>query len=131
MAVGTGRYFSITSRSPVEKWRSAPTVRNPCREEGQCKAGGDNALPSRTWRRRLSHPATYRMIGDHLPGEVHAFRQWDLHPLLCPLCREEGWDEAEPCCAPVYTPSCVRAAMLTVNDGHDGQLQQGFQWGLQ
>lgn len=31
MAVGTGRYFSTTSRSPLEKWRSAPTVRNPCR----------------------------------------------------------------------------------------------------
>lgn len=25
-----GRFFSITSRSPLAKWRSAPMVRKPC-----------------------------------------------------------------------------------------------------
>lgn len=29
-AVSAGRFFSITSRSPLTKWRSAPMVRKPC-----------------------------------------------------------------------------------------------------
>lgn len=28
--VSAGRFFSITSRSPLAKWRSAPMVRKPC-----------------------------------------------------------------------------------------------------
>lgn len=37
---GTARYFSITSRSPFWKWRSAPTVRNPCEGEADQPGAG-------------------------------------------------------------------------------------------
>lgn len=30
LLVAAGRFFSITSRSPLAKWRSAPMVRKPC-----------------------------------------------------------------------------------------------------
>lgn len=43
---------------------------------------------ARWWGPGRPHPAAYRMVGDHLLGEVHAFGQWDLHPLFSPLCRE-------------------------------------------
>lgn len=52
-------------------------------------------------------------------------------PFFVLSAERESWDEAELCYAPAYTPSCVGAVMPTVNNGHDGQLQQGLQWGLQ
>lgn len=42
------RYFSITSRSPFWKWRSAPTVRNPCEGEADQPGAGCACAPPGT-----------------------------------------------------------------------------------
>lgn len=92
---GAERYFSITSRSPLEKWRSAPTVRNPCKgkkywHRASCACSHQDTVPVSAGGAGVALVLlTHRMIGDHLPGEVHAFWQRNLHTLLCPLCREE------------------------------------------
>lgn len=94
-AAGMAWYFSITSRSPFWKWRSAPTVRNPCKGKA-CQPGAGRActLPGTVpvpaaGARAVPTVLTHRVVGDHLPGEVHAFRQRDLHPFSRSLCGEE------------------------------------------
>lgn len=44
--------------------------------------------PKRGGLRSGLYPYAYLVVGDHFLREIHAFGEWDLHPLLGSLCKK-------------------------------------------
>lgn len=130
---GTARYFSITSRSPFWKWRSAPTVRNPCQGEADqpgaacaCAPPGTVPVPPAGPGLSRSCSRTAWLVTTSLVKSMPSGSGICTPFLVLSAGRRRSKQRA-----PAPAQPCAGRGLLTVDDGHDGELQQGLQRGLQ